>query len=793
MEDLNDVEFGSDKSTEEAPILVAQRYLNIFRQIHIFNKEKRNQFDDELLALPQNITDFFKRMPGGRLLVEHIEDVKTERGISFVKSNRDDFTNGDTSTASTGQNTASSGNNMVMDASFAQTLAASMASVIKQAPAQAVSGGADAAVLANLNKTFQLIAEEIKLSRNSMIEVLQETRQITNSVISSQIAISKLLENLCSGNVQIADTQVKAIKTDEKVPFSPVNARNEQASQGTENTSTQKTEPSLEAFSGSSLGENIKKKKKKKKHNIQQENDVRNITSSPIFQHQDIPEADLAIKSEKIAPAFSGVIRNAASKHNDDFTNVRLDELPQEDISADNFESTEDTSVQDVRPDFTSNNTLSSFRADFTPTAPKEFAEKLTHKTDIDAGIDSFMESAPDFSEPEQTDVLPELHKETISEPIIKEKIDNFPDTDGLDFTLPQYRSPREEQEIKHGQTLVEAFDKLSDGLDYSLPEQNTAFQETEENLVNSLDSLITDDGLDFALPEQSSAIEEEQKKTSDFSDFHNELSDSDGLDFTLPEQNISNNETADTNKLDGLMAAVDRFNTDFQADETDSDFALPKQRIIDDVSDDISGLDSLMNEDGTDFSLSEQDAAHGTITEEPVDFNGLDDLVGSSQEPAFHTEEAAAGADVLSDALDDFIQQDSSHISEEQAPKASQTAHSPEQHSRYSEELDKIRAALTSDSIDVSSINQPIALDDYSDDENVSEDNDADFSNISGSALNSQPVAEEAPSNEEEWEWEYVDENGNPIEGADGEGEDWEWEYVEDDGQENEPDNNNN
>ena len=67
MENLSDVEFGSDKSDEEAPILVAQRYLNIFRQVHIFKKEKRDQFDDELLALPQNVTDFFKRMPGGRL------------------------------------------------------------------------------------------------------------------------------------------------------------------------------------------------------------------------------------------------------------------------------------------------------------------------------------------------------------------------------------------------------------------------------------------------------------------------------------------------------------------------------------------------------------------------------------------------------------------------------------------------------------------------------------------------------------------------------------------------------
>ena len=72
MENLNDAEFGSDNSGEEAPILVAQRYLNIFRQVHIFNKAKRDEFDEELLSLPQNITDFFKRMPGGRLLVERL-------------------------------------------------------------------------------------------------------------------------------------------------------------------------------------------------------------------------------------------------------------------------------------------------------------------------------------------------------------------------------------------------------------------------------------------------------------------------------------------------------------------------------------------------------------------------------------------------------------------------------------------------------------------------------------------------------------------------------------------------
>ncbi len=98
----------------------------------------------------------------------------------------------------------------------------------------------------------------------------------------------------------------------------------------------------------------------------------------------------------------------------------------------------------------------------------------------------------------------------------------------------------------------------------------------------------------------------------------------------------------------------------------------------------------------------------------------------------------------------------------------------------------------MTSDNVDISSLDQPIAIDDYSDDENVGEDEVVDFSSNLDAVLNTQSATAETLPEEEEWEWEYVDEDGNPIEGSDGEGEDWEWEYVEDDGQENVPDNNN-
>ena len=45
---VESAEFGRKKKDEEEPILVAQRFLNIYRQMHIFNKERQEQFDDML-------------------------------------------------------------------------------------------------------------------------------------------------------------------------------------------------------------------------------------------------------------------------------------------------------------------------------------------------------------------------------------------------------------------------------------------------------------------------------------------------------------------------------------------------------------------------------------------------------------------------------------------------------------------------------------------------------------------------------------------------------------------------
>ena len=68
-----------EKQEEELPVLTAQRFLNIFRQIHIFSDRKKKQFDAELLSLSSEVIKSLSSLPGSSLLLDHIDELK---GIS---------------------------------------------------------------------------------------------------------------------------------------------------------------------------------------------------------------------------------------------------------------------------------------------------------------------------------------------------------------------------------------------------------------------------------------------------------------------------------------------------------------------------------------------------------------------------------------------------------------------------------------------------------------------------------------------------------------------------------------
>lgn len=65
---------------EEDPILVAQRFLNIFRQLHIFDNQRREEFNKLILDLPPESRGMFGALPGGSILQEYVDELEINSG-----------------------------------------------------------------------------------------------------------------------------------------------------------------------------------------------------------------------------------------------------------------------------------------------------------------------------------------------------------------------------------------------------------------------------------------------------------------------------------------------------------------------------------------------------------------------------------------------------------------------------------------------------------------------------------------------------------------------------------------
>lgn len=87
-ENINtNVSFGQKTGDEEEePIIVAQRFLNIFRQLHIFSNERREAFNQMILELPISIRNMFKTLPGGSVLNDYVVELENAHSIKRDES-----------------------------------------------------------------------------------------------------------------------------------------------------------------------------------------------------------------------------------------------------------------------------------------------------------------------------------------------------------------------------------------------------------------------------------------------------------------------------------------------------------------------------------------------------------------------------------------------------------------------------------------------------------------------------------------------------------------------------------
>ena len=66
----------------EDPIVIVQRLLNIFRQMHILDDKQKADFNNMILQQPPEIRHMCNVLPGGSVLQEYIDDLEEQNGIN---------------------------------------------------------------------------------------------------------------------------------------------------------------------------------------------------------------------------------------------------------------------------------------------------------------------------------------------------------------------------------------------------------------------------------------------------------------------------------------------------------------------------------------------------------------------------------------------------------------------------------------------------------------------------------------------------------------------------------------
>jgi len=153
LNDASDIKrlIGKNKG-EEDPLLVAQRFLNIFRQLHIFDQKRRDEFNSMILALSPEIRGSFGTLPGGSILQEYVDELEISKGIVRSNTSTDippailaptqdkesplsKIKNAQRQEAPTAPVNISGNAKLVADASFAQVLSHSVSNALMAAQA----------------------------------------------------------------------------------------------------------------------------------------------------------------------------------------------------------------------------------------------------------------------------------------------------------------------------------------------------------------------------------------------------------------------------------------------------------------------------------------------------------------------------------------------------------------------------------------------------------------------------------------------------------------------------------
>lgn len=171
--ELNEeAEYRGAKQNEEDLLLTAQRYLNIFHQIHIFKEKKKEKFHKSLLKMPEKIRKVMLSLAGGRSLLEYIEELEEKQG--FIDGKIINMINASKTPVNNPTQTSSSTSEIAQNnIAFNQNFSASLSEILRESKRQQIEMMQEFGK--ELSTTFLAAQKELI---SSMIKAQSETQKV---------------------------------------------------------------------------------------------------------------------------------------------------------------------------------------------------------------------------------------------------------------------------------------------------------------------------------------------------------------------------------------------------------------------------------------------------------------------------------------------------------------------------------------------------------------------------------------------------------------------------------------
>ena len=221
---ITDATFGQTRDNkEEEPIIVAQRFLNIFRQLHIFSEERKEAFNQMLVELPKPVLTMFKTLPGGTVLLEYLAELEQKRAIDhkavdelIAKPNKSADAGILKNAVSESQQQSpvtTTRNEIINSDAFAKVLANSLAQsnaqIIRELQHNRQNNNAKSSENQANNEPLKLVADEtftktIAKALSDALAASEEKRQEDNKVITqSFLELQENLNRMVEQNAQL--------------------------------------------------------------------------------------------------------------------------------------------------------------------------------------------------------------------------------------------------------------------------------------------------------------------------------------------------------------------------------------------------------------------------------------------------------------------------------------------------------------------------------------------------------------------------------------------------------------